>query len=118
VPGLVATTAITGLVSWGVTELIQGARHTISPRRPLAVAVETNPAHIGAFSDQPIAALLPPGGGTGTPGAGCDGFRRWVRQNDGIDAGATKLQLIVQGKADEASACEASAPRSSGACRH
>lgn len=104
VPVLVATAALTAGVSWAATELLKGARSEISPpAEPIALSVETNPAGTGAFADSPVTLVLPRRARIrGDPGPGCDGFRPWARAHGGVDAGATKLVLVVQGNVDEA----------------
>jgi hypothetical protein len=103
VPGIVAGTALTAAVSWGATELIKNAKSKIGTEQPIAVSIEMNPARTGAFSDEGVALLLPSDTrARDDPGPGCDGFRPWARSHGGIDTGATKLVLIVQGKVDKA----------------
>jgi hypothetical protein len=99
VPGIAAAAAFTTAVSWLATQLLGDLRTRIEVREPLSVTVKDNPARIGGFSDQPIYGVIPADvRTTGSPGPGCAGFRDWLKLNKGVDAGDTKLQLIVQGK--------------------
>jgi hypothetical protein len=102
VPGIVATAALTAAAGWGATQFLSDLRSGLEARDPLAVSVEDNPARIGAFSDLPIQGLIPSEVQTsGSPGPGCGGFHDWVEANGGVDAQATKLQIVVQGKVPE-----------------
>lgn len=103
VPAIVATTALTGAVSWGVTHFLAETSSSLEARNPIAISLETNPSRIGGASDETIRAILPSGENlTGSPGAGCDGFHPWAMKHGGVDAGTTKLQLIVQGRVPDA----------------
>jgi hypothetical protein len=98
-PGIAAAAVFTTAVSWLATQLLENLHARIEVRQPLSVTVKDNPARIGAFSDQPMFGVIPADIRTaGSPGPGCAGFRDWLKLNKGVDAGATKLQLIVQGK--------------------
>ena len=102
VPGIVATAALTAAAGWGATQFLSGVRSGIEARDPLAIAVEEDPACIGAFSDLPILGLIPGDvQTTGSPGPGCEGFDDLGETNRGVDARATKLQIVVQGKVPE-----------------
>jgi hypothetical protein len=99
VPGIAAAAAFTTAVSWLATQLLVDVRGKIDVRDPLSVNVKDNPARISGFNDQPIYGMIPADvRTTGSPGPGCTGFHDWLKLNGGMDAGATKLQLIVQGK--------------------
>ena len=99
VPGVVAVTALTAVVSWIATQAVSQVGSNLASRDPLALSIETNPSRIGGFDDLPILAVIPDGvRTTGSPGPGCEGFHLWVRGLGGVDAGSTKLQLVVQGK--------------------
>ncbi|WP_432114606.1 hypothetical protein [Streptomyces sp. S1] len=100
-PGLVATTVVVGIVSWGVTRLTDGAEQLTREDAPLAtVSVETNPARVGAFDDMGMYGVLPRGAAPATgPGHGCTGFHDWLLGNGGTDAGESRLQVTVQGNA-------------------
>ncbi|MET4720782.1 pimeloyl-ACP methyl ester carboxylesterase [Bradyrhizobium japonicum] len=75
----------------------------IEVREPLSITMKDNPARIGAFSDQAIYGVIPADvRTTSSPGPGCVGFHDWLKRNKGVDAGETKLQLIVQGKVAKA----------------
>jgi len=103
VPALLGTTALTGVVSWGVAHYLTQASSTIASRNPVVIALETNPARIGGASDKPIEATFPSSDAiVGDPGPGCDGFHSWVTGHGGIDAGSTQIQLIVQGRVPDA----------------
>lgn len=97
-PAILTTTALTGAVSWWVTQLLTEASAERKAQDPVSVSLETNPSRIGGASDQPINAMFPGGKMGGDPGPGCDGFRPWVVAQGGIDAGSTKVQIIVQGR--------------------
>jgi len=99
VPGIAAATALTATVSWLATQMLGSLRTRVESREPLSLVVRDNPGRIGAFNDQPIYGAIPADvETTGSPGSGCTGFHDWLKLNKGVDAGATKLQLIVQGK--------------------
>lgn len=99
IPGIAAAAIFTTAVSWIATEFLVDVRARIDVREPVAIAVTDNPARIGAFSDQPIYGMIPADvRTTGNPGPGCTGFHDWLKANKGIDAGHTKLRLVVQGK--------------------
>jgi hypothetical protein len=92
-------TALTAVVSWMATQAVSQLHGNLASKQPLALSIETNPSRISGFDDLPILAVIPDGvQTTGSPGQGCEGFRPWVRSHGGVDAGSTKLQLIVQGK--------------------
>ncbi|MER6361648.1 hypothetical protein [Kitasatospora sp. NPDC001527] len=101
-PALIVTTAVVGVVSWGVTRLTDGANSLARTTGPLAtVSVETNPKKVGAFEDTGIQGVLPAGAAPTTgPGTGCTGFHDWLIKNAGTDAGASRLQVTVQGNAE------------------
>jgi hypothetical protein len=102
VPGIVAGTALTAVVSWFVTQLVGGLNTRIEAREPLSIVVRDNPATIGGFSDQPIYGVIKADvTTTGSPGPGCTGFRDWLKLNGGVDAGETKLQITVQGRLEK-----------------
>jgi hypothetical protein len=99
VPKLVAATALTALVTWGVTELVTSVKEQAVSRNPIAWNVETNPAQVGAFSDLSIKMMLPAGAHPADgPGTGCNTFRPWAVAHGAIDAGATHLQVVLQGR--------------------
>ncbi|MFI9234877.1 hypothetical protein [Streptomyces sp. NPDC053079] len=94
------TTIATGLTSWGIAYLTTHIEDWSKPEESVAVSVETNPAKVGTFGNQGISGVLPPGKKLATaPGPGCDGFHPWLQANDGIDAGVSKIQVLVEGKA-------------------
>lgn len=102
-PGLVAATALTAAVSWGATELVKGAKSKIEAHAPVAVSIETNPAKTSVFAADPISLILPRHTRSlGNPGHGCTGFRPWARSQGGVDAGSTRLVVVVQGRVDAA----------------
>src|SRR5512144_2466160 len=95
--GVVAGTALATLVTWGVTELVTYLQHKVTAPDPVSWTVETNPNRVGGLSDLPINLTLPIGAHPSTgPGAGCINFRDWARNNGGVDAGATPLQVALQ----------------------
>jgi len=99
IPGTIVTIALTAAVSWVATQAVSQIGGNIASKQPLAISIETNPSRISGFDDLPIYAVIP--GGVriaGSPGQGCEGFRPWVRSQGGVDAGSSKLQLVVQGK--------------------
>jgi hypothetical protein len=99
VPGIAAAAAFTTAVSWLAAQLLGDVRTRIEAREPLSITVKDNPAQTGAFSDHPIYGVIPADvRTTDSPGFGCAGFHDWLKLNKGVDAGDTKLQLIVQGK--------------------
>ncbi|MFI9781731.1 hypothetical protein ACIHCV_45360 [Streptomyces sp. NPDC051956] len=100
-PGLVVTTVLVGIVSWGVTRLTDGAEKLTQDDATLAtVSVETNPARVGAFDDTSVYGVLPNGATPTTgPGDGCTGFHDWLLKNGGTDARESRLQVTVQGNA-------------------
>ncbi len=103
VPGLVIATVVTGATSWVVTQVLTDADRRSALRNPVAVSVETNPAHISSFDNEDQASVIPRGVQTaGSPGQGCDGFHAWARRQRGVDAGATRLRVVVQGKVSAA----------------
>ncbi|MER7706842.1 hypothetical protein ABTX81_28585 [Kitasatospora sp. NPDC097605] len=101
-PALIVTTAVVGVVSWGVTRLTDGADSlTRDTPPPATVSVETNPKKVGAFGDLEIRGVLPEGAAPTTgPGTGCTGFHDWLVKNAGTDAGESRLQVTVQGNAE------------------
>ncbi|MFB7470411.1 hypothetical protein [Kitasatospora sp. NPDC056184] len=101
-PALIVTTAVVGIVSWGVTRLTDGADSlTRDTPPPATVSVETNPRKVGAFGDLEIRGVLPEGATPATgPGKGCTGFHDWLVANAGTDAGESRLQVTVQGNAE------------------
>ncbi|MFF7457167.1 hypothetical protein [Kitasatospora sp. NPDC008115] len=101
-PALIVTTALAGVVSWGVTRLTDGADSLArSTPPPATVSVETNPKKVGAFGDLAIQGVLPAGAAPTTgPGNGCTGFHDWLMKNAGTDAGESRLQVTVQGNAE------------------
>lgn len=99
VPRLVAATALTALVTWGITELATSVKEQAVSLNPVAWSVEANPALVGGFSDLSIHMMLPAGAHPATgPGAGCKTFRPWALANGAVDAGATYLQVVLQGR--------------------
>jgi hypothetical protein len=69
---------------------------------PVRVTLFTNPAEIETFSDDGLAALVPPETRlTGTPGPGCRGFQPWVESLGGADVGMTRLRLVLRGNSSE-----------------
>jgi hypothetical protein len=100
IPGLIAVTVVTILAGWGATQLTAAVDNKLSARDPISWTVETNPAHVGAFEDLPIALTLPSQVQPTTgPGVGCRQFYPWARTNGGVDAGTTRLQLALQSQA-------------------
>ncbi|MHA4818206.1 hypothetical protein ACXZ65_28030 [Streptomyces aculeolatus] len=100
-PGLIVTTAVVGVVTWGVTRLTDGAESLAQDAPALAtISVETNPSKVGAFEDTAIRGVIPEGARpTAGPGDGCTDFHDWLTDNGGTDAGQSRLQVTVQGNA-------------------
>jgi hypothetical protein len=97
VRNLILTTVVTVLVSLGVTALW----HSVSTRTlrgdGVNVSVISNPDKVPAFGP-PLEAILPRHASTdGSPGSACSGFHQWAHERGGIDAGSTRLQVIVRG---------------------
>jgi len=59
VPGLVIATVVTGATSWVVTQVLTDADRRSALRNPVAVSVETNPAHISSFDNEDQASVIP-----------------------------------------------------------
>lgn len=98
-PKALIATALTAAVAWGATEVATSFRDEAVARDPVTVSVESNPAETGAFAGLPVDARLPDGAEPITgPGTLCSGFRPWALQQGGADAGATRLQVVVQGR--------------------
>jgi hypothetical protein len=96
-PGVLAVAVLTTIVGWGATQAVSALQDSI--RDPLSWTVETNPALIGAFAGVPIDLTLPAGAQPPTgPGRGCSSFHPWARQQGGVDAGITRLQIVLEGK--------------------
>ncbi len=96
-PGIAIGVAFTGTVSWLISQLLVDVRTKVDARNPLDITVRDNPAQISAFNDQIIYGVIPADVRTsGSPGPGCTGFRDWLKLNRGVDAGATKLQIVAQ----------------------
>lgn len=99
VPGVIAATALTTLAGWGTTLAVTALQQEATARDPLTWTVESNPAQVAAFAAFPVEVRLPAGARPVTgPGPGCRGFRPWGLQHDGIDAGITRLQLVLQSR--------------------
>lgn len=99
VPRLVAAAALTTLVGLGTTLAFTAVQQQLTARDPLTWTVQRNPALVGSFAPFHIEALLPAGSRPTTgPGPFCDGFQPWAHQHDGIDAGTTRLQIVLQGR--------------------
>jgi hypothetical protein len=97
---LVLTTAITVLVSTGVTAGLRLLTQPTDDGDPVEVTVIRDPADVPAFGP-PIDLVLPASASTdGSPGDGCSGFHEWATARGGVDADQTRLQVIVRG-ADE-----------------
>ncbi len=99
VPRLIAVTALTTLVGLGSTLAFTALQQQVTARDPLSWNVQRNPALVGSFAPFHVEAILPAGSRPATgPGPGCQGFQPWAHQHDGIDAGTTRLQVVLQGR--------------------
>ena len=99
-PGLIGLTALGAVVTWGATEFVTFVRDEVTASDPVSIAVESNPAQTSAFAGLPVDDVRLPAGtqpSTG-PGPGCGGFRPWAQEQGGADAGATRLQIVLQGR--------------------
>jgi hypothetical protein len=100
---LALTTALTVLVTWLVTQALTSVERERDLANPVTVSVESNPANIGAFSDLSIEVALPASVQTAPdPGSGCGRFHPKLLGMGAADAGATHLQVVVQGSTSEA----------------
>jgi hypothetical protein len=101
IPAAAAATAMTVLVTWGVTKVTSSVESHVAQGKPIAWSVETNPAKIGAFGADTIALRLPAGKElAGGPGAGCSGFHPWASSQGAVDGDVTRLAVVVRGKFD------------------
>lgn len=99
IPGLIGVTALGAVVTWGATEFVTFVRDEVTASDPVSIAVESNPAQTSAFAGLPVDVRLPAGSRPSTgPGPGCTGFRPWAHEQGGADAGATRLQIVLQGR--------------------
>ncbi len=98
---IAAGTALTVLVTWAVTWVIHTVERMASEDNPVSWSVETNPNRVAAFADLPIDVMLPPGVRPSSgPGPGCANFHDWARSQGAMDAGTTRLQVVLQGRSD------------------
>jgi hypothetical protein len=100
VRNLVLTTALTALVSAGVTGGLQLASRAVPSGPGVSVNVLDDPDQVPAFGP-PISLVLPRDARTdGSPGPECGGFYAWAKQRGGADLGTTRLQVVVRGTGD------------------
>jgi hypothetical protein len=99
VPGFIATTAVTALISWGVNDAVTVAATRSGP--PVQVVVHTDPAQIPAFGPAPQSAVLPAGRDAGSPGPNCNGFYPWVQRNGGVSDPA-EFEIVAQSDTTQA----------------
>ncbi|MEO3787180.1 hypothetical protein ABGB12_27970 [Actinocorallia sp. B10E7] len=106
-PGLIAVTVLTTVVGAGATLAFTAATDFFKKRdlaeKPVTISVETNPFKIADFADFGASVVAPPGlrnGGTG-PGEGCSGFTDWATAGGGIDAGISRLRVVVEARGDK-----------------
>lgn len=98
-PRVVGLAALGAFATWGIPAGIGYINERFVDPSPVSISVETNPNRIGGFSDLPIDLVLPADSRPSTgPGPGCSGFRDWARKNGGIDAGETRIQVVVKNK--------------------
>jgi hypothetical protein len=101
IPGAIAATALATFVAWAVTQLISSIQTKAAERHPISWVVESNPSQVGGFSSLPITLKLPAGRRPVTsPGPGCNGFTPWARHQGGVDAGMTRLAVVIRGRID------------------
>ena len=102
IPGAAAATALTVLITWGITKVTSSLDSQIAHGKPVAWSLETNPAKISAFGAETLVMRLPaqvqPRGG---PGPGCSGFRPWAHSQGAIDGDVTRFAVVVRGRLDE-----------------
>lgn len=99
VVALVVTTAVTALVSWGVTQFATETTKRLGERNPISVTVESDPARTSAsdglrqvaIPNEPIVAPDPGPGG-------CHDLYAWARSIGGLDVEQTQLHLFTRGE--------------------
>ena len=96
---LVATTAVTALVSWAVTQLATEATKRIGEGQPISVNVESDPGRTSVFNSDELEVVIPGERLVARdPGAGCRDLYAWGRSMGGIDAARTRLHLFTRGE--------------------
>ncbi|MBO3752153.1 hypothetical protein J5X84_39345 [Streptosporangiaceae bacterium NEAU-GS5] len=99
-PWLLFVTVLTAIASTGVAYIATNVEESSTEADPVKVAVETNPAKVGAFSDMRQGMVIPLVKEVhDSPGEGCGNFHDWARAKHGVDADATRMQITVQGRA-------------------
>ncbi|MEE6259290.1 hypothetical protein [Plantactinospora sonchi] len=99
-PGIVFSIILAALVTWATTAALTRIDQKVEVARPVIVSVVTNPALVGAYAEDGISVVFPPGRAPiGKPGRGCRDFHDWALTNGSYDAGESKLQVVVQGNA-------------------
>ena len=102
-PVLVAGTVFTALLTASATWFANDVLSKVHQPDPVGLSVETDPSRMSGVSSADRYGVIPSSVETrGTPGSGgCDGFHSWLRNNHGIDAGETVLQISAQGMTDQ-----------------
>lgn len=99
IPSLVATTALTAAISWGVTFFFTGV--TSSPGPPIFVSVQPELTKIVGGLRGP-GVVLPVGiRVVEAPPYGCVDFSAWARQYGGVPDKA-QMRIVVQGNSSDA----------------
>jgi hypothetical protein len=98
VGGLVLA-AVTTLVTWAATKGVTALEREATARDPVTVTVESNPSLASGFAGTSVDLRVPAGAQAGAgPGPFCRGFRPWAQARGGVDAGVTRLQVVIQGR--------------------
>jgi hypothetical protein len=99
--GGLAIAAVTTVVTWAATKGVTTFDRAVTARDPVTVSVQSNPSLAAGFAGTSVDLRLParaqPGSG---PGQFCRGFRPWAQERGGVDAGVSRLQIVVQGETE------------------
>jgi hypothetical protein len=98
---LVITTAITVTVTAVMTGVIGLVKSDLTREPPVTVTALSNPGRISAY-EPPFHFVVPNSANTTSdPGQGCAGLYEWVHGLGGVDAGLTRLQILIRGNSEK-----------------
>jgi hypothetical protein len=97
--GIVVAAALTATATDGATKLVVAVERLFAGADPpVSLTVETNPWLVSGFSDATMIGTVPHGVRVTSSPSGCEDLEPWLRRVGGLDAGSTRLRVVVQGQ--------------------